>query len=276
MACRVGMAFVPAARRASRATSTLVGVAFGVVLWSVCTPSIPAADTGAPSGKKAAPSIPEVRLEREQPLNTDPDELERVRSKGKRLAEEAFERGYTTTPVHVTLEGHAYRIPMNYLTAFGNQPREMTPKYVNVFMFLPDFSGYAKDNYLDPFDKRKITVFWGRSFGGAPPENRLANLFKYLGVERDPYEHRYGLAVHAGKRDHVDWLVGRRRNGDLIVFECYRNAPEKGIVNPLCITQYPNRENGYDLNYRFSLDQLAKWQEIDARINATIMGWRTK
>jgi hypothetical protein len=206
-------------------------------------------------------------------------EIERVNSmkkKGPATSEEQFRRGYSTAPVQVTLEGHEYVIPMHYLTPFGNRPGKSAPKYVTVAVFLPDFVGYREDNYRDPFDKRKITVFWGGAFGGSSPEAQLANLTKHLGVQRDPQADRHGLEGYRGKQHYEKWFAGRRQDGERVVFRCRYEAPDKAVVNPLCDTRYPNARNGYGLAYRFSAEHLPKWREIDERINALIMSWRTR
>ena len=215
-------------------------------------------------------------LEKVNPMKSEPDKKKPSSKKGAPTSEEAFKRGYSTAPVRVSLEGHEYVIPMNYLTAFGNQPLQMAPKYVTVSVFLPDFGGYREDNYRDPFDKRKVTVFWGGAFGGAPPEDQLANLMNHLGVQKAPEEDRQGLAAYRGKHEYEKWFAGKRKGGELVLFRCRSEAPDKGVVNPLCDTRYPNQRNGYGLAYRFSAEHLPMWQEIDERINALIMSWRTR
>ena len=223
-----------------------------------------------------APAVVRAETEKVNSMKPEPDKKKPSSKRGPATSEEQFKQGYSTAPVQVTLEGHEYVIPMHYLTAFGSRQPKTAPKYVTVSMFLPDFGGYREDNYRDPFDKRKITVFWGGAFGGSPPEDQLANLTKHLGVQKDPKEDRYGLEGYRGKHEYEKWFVGRRKGGELVVFRCRSEAPDKGVVNPLCDTKYPNQRNGYGLAYRFSAEHLPKWQEIDERINSLIMSWRTR
>jgi hypothetical protein len=195
----------------------------------------------------------------------------RIEGKGARLAREAVEKGYSTAIVRANLDGREYRIPMNYLTPFGNQQPEQTPKYLNVFVFMPDYRGYDRENYKDPFDRRKITLFWGRGFGGLPAEQKLANAKVALGVSAEPREQRYGLAVHSSADPQTDFYVGRRKTGELLLIRCrYAGG---AVVNPSCDARYPTRD-GHGIAYRFSLDHLQKWREIDERLNALIAGWR--
>ena len=246
------------------------------MLLVVCSVALATPRVDAQRGEKPPLTLPPMRTEKEDPVVLDPATVERIRQEGKRRAEEAFERYYSTAPVHVILEGHEYLVPMNYMTAYGKLPLEMTPRYLDLYMFLPDMSGYNKENYLDPFDKRKITVFVGRSFaGGVPPEQRFASMIDLGLIEREAYDHRYGLAVYA-KNIGGDTLFGKRKNNDFILFDCYRYNPQRGVLNPLCQTRYFNREGYYGLYYRFSADHIANWLEIDELINARIMSWRVK
>jgi hypothetical protein len=207
------------------------------------------------------------------------DEVEKAKpmstNRGAQTSEEAFRRGYSTAPVSVALEGHEYAIPMNYLTAFGDQPAKSTPRYVTMAVFLPDFAGFREDNYRDPFDKRKITVSWGGAFGGSPPGEQLASL-QQLGVAKQPHEQRHGLAVYRGQVAHESWFLGERADGESLLLRCRAEAPAQGVVNALCEARYPNARNGYGLSYRFSAEHLPKWREIDEQINRLIMSWRIR
>jgi len=41
--------------------------------------------------------------------------------------------------------------------------------------------------------------------------------------------------------------VGTREGGSRILLQCVHYAPERGVINPLCDTEYRNTENGYGL-----------------------------
>ena len=68
---------------------------------------------------------------------------------------------YSTEPVRVSLRGREYLVPRNYFGPKGKAEPDTLVATDHGFgfdLFLPDFSGYSKDNWRDLFDKRLIKV----------------------------------------------------------------------------------------------------------------------
>ena len=69
------------------------------------------------------------------------------------------ERLYSTKTVRVRMGGREYAIPVNYLTPKGKTYEDtLDYRYLPFFLFLPEYEGFTKENWQDPFDRRRIEV----------------------------------------------------------------------------------------------------------------------
>jgi hypothetical protein len=207
------------------------------------------------------------------------------------------ERLYSTKPMHVALGPREYVVPANY---FGPKEKERPDRFVadNYFgfaMFLPDYGGYTKDNWRDPFDRRLITVLsvkivdrdrmvvdssgvWQRT-NPADYGEPIA-VFEKLrrSLEPQPVFHNYGLEGYRPKNSNVDVVwVGKRSNGEFFFFRSHMgpgDPPQVGIINPLCVVRYYSEKEDLQISYRYSNDHLARWRDIDDAVWAKLHSWQ--
>jgi hypothetical protein len=207
---------------------------------------------------------------------------------------------YSTKPRRVFLGPRQFNVPANY---FGSKQRDEPSSFdatehgFGFVLFLPDFGGYTKANWQDPFDRRRIDVLWVRLVDrnamvpstdgtyGPPtpasygePQARFANLRAFL--EAQASLKMYGLEGYRRRgsgEKRVTW-TGYRANGEFFFFDS-TTAPGQTVpqwMNPLCTTQYYSAAEDLHVAYRYSQDHIEKWREIDDAIWAKIGAWRVK
>jgi hypothetical protein len=208
---------------------------------------------------------------------------------------------YSTKPKRVVLGNREYRIPANH---FGPKERDEPATYdasetgFGFFLFLPDYIGYTKENWRDPFDRRLIKVVNVRTVdknamvprtdgthqrinpeGYGEPRAGFRNHKALLEVE--PAYEAYGLKGYRRKNARPDssvtW-VGTRSNGEFFFFESTLPpgmSPLPGRY-ALCQVRYYSEQEDLLIVYRYSQDNLEKWREIDDTIWKKLKAWRTK
>jgi hypothetical protein len=219
-----------------------------------------------------------------------------------RLAEEQdakeVERLYSTRPIRFTFARHTYVVPANYFGPkdYRDEGSNTDSKGFGFYLFLPDYGGYTKHNWRDPFDRRKISVVSieavekiaiGTFTDGTrrplspdrfDPRVRFKNtrsLYEDVGVEH------YGLIAYprkgGGATPGAIW-TGTRSNGEFFYFQSSLapGQPKQAgwPPNPLCDVRYYSEKEDLSIVYSYSQDHIAKWQEIDDAIWSKIRGWR--
>jgi len=206
---------------------------------------------------------------------------------------------YSTRPKRVVLGDRIYLVPRNY---FGPKGKESADTLVvgeggfGFLLFLPDFVGYTKDNWSNPFDRQLVRVLQVKivdknamikrrdgtsapirpSAYGDPAAQFEVLRFQY---EQTPSFKLYGLEGYRGKgalRD-VGW-IGRRSNGEFYFLECSLAPDQLGKPGtyppyPSCKTQYYSEAEDLRVAYVFAQEQFAKWREIDDAIWAKLRAW---
>jgi hypothetical protein len=214
------------------------------------------------------------------------------------------EQLYSTKPIRVRMAERKYVIPANY---FGPKQRDEPDtaeirgdQGFGLFLFLPDYGGYTKENWQDRFDHRLITVLRVSavdknaiapiSGGGSErvkpanygePKARFRNVRRSL--EDVPSFKLYGLEGYRWKGgEHrasgVTW-TGTRSNGEFFFFESNLAPGESAPYadhNSLCQTQYYSELEDFFIAYFYSQDHISRWREIDDAIWAKLHGWRVK
>ncbi len=219
-----------------------------------------------------------------------------------RLAEEAeaseVERLYSTRPVRFTFAGHKYAVPANYFAPKDDRYEGLNTesKGFGFYLFLPDYGGYTKSNWQDPFDRRKITVTgieqvekiaMGTFTDGSRQPLSPDRFDPRVTFERsksrleDKSVQLYGLTVYRNRGgDNSPGAVwtGTRSNGEFFWFRSSlapRQPKQDGYPpNPQCDVRYYSEKEDLAIVYRYSQDHVAKWREIDDAIWSKIRGWR--
>jgi hypothetical protein len=205
---------------------------------------------------------------------------------------------YSTRSIRFTFGKHRYEVSANYFGPkdFQDWPKKPTIDGFGFFLFRPDYAGYTKENWRDPFDRRKITVVWIEQV-----EKNAIGIFtdgtrRPLSPDRfDPrvrfesarslLEEKsvqlYGLTVYRNRGgDNTPGAVwaGHRSNGEFFWFRSSLapgQAKRNGYPpNPLCDVRYYSEKEDLSIVYRYSQDHVADWREIDDAIWAKIHQWR--
>jgi hypothetical protein len=191
---------------------------------------------------------------------------------------------YSTKPVRVQMNQREYSIAANY---FGPKQRDEPAVFdagengFGFFLFLPDYGGYTKENWRDPFDRRRIDVISVKAVDTNSKRDDPRAQFHRLRplLEQSPSFKLYGLEGYRsrGARGRVTW-AGTRSNGEFFFLQSSLEPGEQGsgIANPLCITRYYSEAEKLHISYFYSQDHIAKWQEIDDAIWAKLRSWRVK
>jgi len=209
------------------------------------------------------------------------------------------DRLYSTRLVPFRVGKHCYAVPANYFGPkdFRDEPQRPW-EYFGFLLFLPDFGGYTKENWLDPFDRRRIDIVEVKTVDKVAIGNFTDGSRRPLDLNRfDPrvqFERikplqeeasiqLYGLTVYrnkgGGNTPGAVW-TGYRSNGEFFWFrtslapgESKRNG---WPPNPLCDVRYYSEKEDLSISYHYSMDHLAMWREIDDAIWSKINGWRVR
>ena len=209
------------------------------------------------------------------------------------------EKLYSTKPKRIVLGSREYRIPSNY---FGPKERDEPDTFVakengfGFFMFLPEFEGYTKENWRDPFDRRLIQVIWvkivdkdamltrtdGVRVRIAPamygdPNARFKR--RRLRLEKVPSFKLYGLEGFRWKTGApgITW-VGNRSNGEFFFFESTLQPGEQPLPGRYasCQAAYYSETEDLYIAYRYPQEHLHQWREIDDAVWGKLSVWRVK
>jgi hypothetical protein len=191
--------------------------------------------------------------------------------------------------------GKEYMIPANYLSPRGREePDHYDVKLgIGLFIFLPDFGGFTRDNWRNPFDTDRITVerlgpgdtdAKGKGKGGPYPGSygdtraRFANLKPVL--EDKASLNMYGLEGYRQKGPASDvYWVGSRSNGEFFFFQSSvapGQTPPDWIRHPLCAVRYYSEAERLFIAYSYSMVHLPKWKEIDDGIWSKVHSWEDR
>lgn len=228
----------------------------------------------------------------------DRDFAEKIR---RAIEADALEvdRLYSTKAIRFSFSGKKYSVPVNYFTAKGrDNPDAGESKGFGFFLFLPDFGGYTKDNWKDPFDKRLVRVLQLKAVDKfeivklTDGTNRRVSPANYgepkarfelrrSRLETEPAFRLHGLQGYRHKGSGTPDVIwtGTRSNGEFFYFETPL-APDQPVrphvypTHPHCKVQYYSEVEDLFIFYIYSQDHIAKWKEIDDAIWGKIRGWR--
>jgi hypothetical protein len=151
--------------------------------------------------------------------------------------------------------------------------------------FLPDFSGNTLENYSNDEDKNKVEIAYLHAGDlheadpdapGAYPPNMLKRSFKEL-IDRNDYKDMYGLRCYKG-RILTDRLTcyGRRdeKSGEDILLTVPIPPFAPDVTFPMMQARYFSKKyGGVRIAWRTHVNNLPRWQDIDAQIWRFIDAW---
>lgn len=192
--------------------------------------------------------------------------------------------------IEIHVGEYRYRVPMNYLTPWGDFRKqrgfsneklvkrleykgEQTFESSGFYAFLPDYRGYDRKNFLDPFHPDRIDAhWWAEEHGTTEAEARIRSRINFKMMEPIPSLSNHGLKGYRGLGVDVNKEVwtGLNRDGQMLFIQCWPKSQ-----NPLCQVRYHHKPNRYWLSYTYKRIHLAQWREIDANINGLLTSWRT-
>jgi hypothetical protein len=208
------------------------------------------------------------------PMDEARDRMRRAKERDARDTE----RLYSTKPTRVTLGKQVYAVPANFISPKGqNEPSPIKPDKLALVFFLPDFSGYTKDNWHDPFDPARITVS-----ELSASQYELSERERFDGLKRSledkPSILEYGLEAYYRRNRANKGLVwvGRRSDGSFFYFRTTSAPGEPGRPGrfPLCDVRYYDTSANLFIAYRYALDHIHMWRAIDDGIWGRIHEWR--
>ena len=223
-------------------------------------------------------------IQNQDGVATPDSERERLLAQERRHVENK----YSTKTVRVVLGEHRYDVPANYFSPKGADRSDgMRGKEMSFVLFLPEYGGYTKQNWIDQFDKNKIQVLTyepiDREAENKSSSNRRESQTRFTSLqvllEPAPTYHEYGLEgyrrVNYKSRKNVYW-TGTRTNGEFIFFRSTKPpnpVPDPYRPYPLCEVQYYSRKASAFVAYLYSQNFIAQWREIDAAIWTKIESW---
>ena len=208
------------------------------------------------------------------------DDLMRRAREGERAIVEDL---YSTKPVRVRLGDREFNVPVNYITPKGRNERESleAEQGIAIVLFLPDFGGFTKSNWEKGwFDKRRIDVLkLSATYSHRTPRTIFG--IEQRSLEANPFVAMHGLTGFRWKSKDMKGAVwtGTDRAGDFFMFET-SDIPGEPLpfadTYPLCKVRYYRSSERLFVAYQYSMDQFAKWAEIDQGIWNKLNTWKSK
>ena len=168
-----------------------------------------------------------------------------------------------------------YQVPLNYINPYGDTTDHGGTKAtsLSVVMFLPEFGGFNRKNFLDKFRPDRVDVTWTaeEAPNGVEAEVALDRLTRLGGLEKAPSTRDFGLEGRKNRNGDITW-AGEGTHGHLMLIDC-GGADDP---NPLCVVRYHHKKNGYWLFYHYSARHLPTWRQIDDGVNDLLSNWAVK
>jgi len=226
------------------------------------------------------------------------DTVEQIRER-MRKAQEKEARDvdilFSTKAVRIDMGGRTWLMPVNYWTPKGRDETDRAGERFGFVLFLPEFGGFTKENWKDPFDSRRIDVqelsavdknaVIPYASGGVTkidpagygePRARFNNRRRTL--EDMPSFELHGLKGYRQKgtgSPGITW-TGTRSNGEFFFFESTLAPGQSPSYEPypICATRYYSEQEDLFIAYRYSQQYMEKWREIDDAIWMRLHQWR--
>lgn len=155
--------------------------------------------------------------------------------------------------------------------------------------FLPDYKGYDRSNYSDPFRKDLVTVtsitpvpardFEPNAPGRYPP-NVLPRVLQTdeLPYYKKEYTQLHGLNCHYPIKQATSPKFCYAQNHNfpdhIVMLDAGLEPKENWVTNPQIEAAYSTRmHGGVEIRWSTSVENIARWNEIDTQINRFISSW---
>lgn len=207
------------------------------------------------------------------------DELRQIRRRAEEQEAKEVERLYSAKVIEVALRTKSFRVPVNYMTPKGkDEPLTLEVDTISVVMFLPDFVGYTKENWSDPFDPNRITVATLSAEGSSRSESEKFAALRPL-LEDQPSLRSYDLKgyFYKNRENKGIYWTGYRSDGSFFYLESSLAPGEPRPFPhffPLCSTRYYSASEQLYIAYRYPMQHMSVWRAIDDGIWARIREWR--
>jgi hypothetical protein len=184
------------------------------------------------------------------------------------------------------------RIPLEYqrsaidrgAAAFPSTPGSFAHQEARFDFFLPGFTGYTPQNYRNENDPAKVEVVYlhagnpHEADADAPGEYPPNMLKRALAGSLDPNDHRdqYGLRCWRSREPSPRLTCYGRRDAageDLLLTTLEPPYPADSFPQ-LQARYFSRRYGGVRIEWRTHVDNLPRWQEIDAQIWKFIDAWK--
>ncbi len=181
-------------------------------------------------------------------------------------------KNISDAPVKVKVGEYDYVVPMNYLTERGGYSNTLDERRsLSARIFLPDYHGYTRKNFIDPFHPDRIDLtFYGRRGNNIQTADVLLDRsIRFELVEPESKTTQFGLSGYESLHSSDIVWIGESARGHHIFMECSR-----GTENEICRVQYKHQKNDYGIFYYYHARHLPQWREIDNKVNDLILSWR--
>lgn len=209
------------------------------------------------------------------------------------------ERDFSTGLIRTRINGQVYEWPANFSSFKARSefkkfavpgtdrfelPSEGRKGIGGLTFFWPTLEGYSLENWVDDSDRRRIgSLSFSVHEKDLPmtTEQVMERLHSFGAIEATPGVSRFGLSGYRWNgpdgsfKDQVEW-IGRREDGGL--FHMRSHHPDgpaaRELFFPQCAVEMVDRDTGEEVSYRYSLDLLEHWREIEHGTRRLIHSWR--
>ena len=181
------------------------------------------------------------------------------------------EEGFSTGLAIVTTGGVSFRLPKNFVSPFGFRDSvDYQQRAVEVFVFLPGFGGYTRDNWVERMNPDKIQV-------NILPNKQYTFMSSYAevtGKAGAPLREVAGLKVYKHPTAHKcfpeELLAGTLAGGAPVYGSCLAmGKPYAG-----CSVYFYAPDKAYTLSMGLRPARLPDWREMTARATSLVESWR--
>jgi len=187
----------------------------------------------------------------------------------------ASEKKLDTSLVKVSVGQYIYMIPMNFMTPYGDYPKELSSKddLIQIRLYLPDFTGYAaNDSPIGKYNPDEVDVMWNAYGVGIDAESMLERSLKFQLVSRNPIADKLDLTAYKDLADDdAITYMSEAVHGSKVMIQCYT-----GGVNDICKINYFHEKKRFGIFFSFNAKYLKDWKIIDKKINFLINNLRVE